>query len=268
MPDAGDNEDSRAGPAGGSSPNDTGERGLVRPARPVADLVVRSLHHPVVHAVLVAAAGAAVVAVLTWLSAGVYAGVKDAAGLASLDEPALEWAISVRNPTTVGAVNVFTQLGGPIGMTVITAAIVLVMSLSWRSWTPLVLIGIGVAGSLLLTVVGKNLVGRARPPLSAAIPPYESSWSFPSGHALNGTVIASLVAYLILLHLTSWIAKVITVLLAVCWFVAMGLSRVFLGHHWLTDVIVGWTLGLAWVAVVITAHRLFLAARPPSLRHS
>ncbi|WP_367277707.1 phosphatase PAP2 family protein [uncultured Arthrobacter sp.] len=51
------------------------------------------------------------------------------------------------------------------------------------------------------------------------------------------------------------------VALALVFAVTMGLSRVYLGHHWLTDVLVAWTIGIAWLAVVITAHRLFLTFR-------
>jgi undecaprenyl-diphosphatase len=43
--------------------------------------------------------------------------------------------------------------------------------------------------------------------------------------------------------------------------IAMGLSRVFLGHHWMTDVMAAWLLGLAWVGIVILAHQLFHTIR-------
>ena len=99
------------------------------------------------------------------------------------------------------------------------------------------------------------------------MPPYEYAFSFPSGHALNSTVIAGVVAYLLARRRRTRRAKVVAVVVAVAWAIAMGLSRVFLGHHWLTDVAVAWLIGGAWLAVLITAHQLFLARRrnaPPS----
>ena len=68
-------------------------------------------------------------------------------------------------------------------------------------------------------------------------------------------------AYLVLLRLTSGRARVLTVTLAAAFALTMGLSRVYLGHHWLTDVLAAWSLGLAWLALIITAHRLYLTSR-------
>jgi membrane-associated phospholipid phosphatase len=74
-------------------------------------------------------------------------------------------------------------------------------------------------------------------------------------------VVACLVAYLLLLHLTSLLWRIVSVKLAVVWFLMIGLTRVFLGYHWLTGVMAGWLLGLAWTAIVITCHRLYLILR-------
>ena len=211
--------------------------------------------------VLTAVVGVVLVAALSLLGGAVYDAVTEHDGVAGLDRPTLNEAISLRSPDLDRVVTAFTHLGGPTGMTIIAAAVTALLLWRWRSWTPLVLMVIAVAGSLLLTTVGKDVIGRVRPPHVDAVPPYESSPSFPSGHALNSTVIAGLVAYLILLRLTSTLTRVLTVVLAAGWAVAIGLSRVFLGHHWLTDVMFGWVVGLAWLFSVITAHRLFLTVR-------
>ena len=243
-----------------------GQRDLThwsRPARAFVTLVLRISKNASAWSVLLvtAAVGASIALLLTWAAEEIYDSIKAADGLSSLDEPVLELAISLRTPQNVAAAQFITNLGGAIGLTIITLLIVVIMTVRWRSRTPLLLLSIGTAGSLLMTAVGKELVGRARPPMTDAVPPYETSPAFPSGHALNNTVVACLVAYLLLLHLTSLIWRIVSVALAVVWFVTIGLTRVFLGYHWLTDVMAGWLLGLAWSAIVITCHRLYMTVR-------
>ena len=131
------------------------------------------------------------------------------------------------------------------------------MTIAWRSRTPVILIVIAAVGSLAMTTAGKDLVGRSRPPLSLAVPPYETSPSFPSGHTLNAVVITGVVVYLVLRRLEKR-SRTAVLVAGIVFAVAVSLSRVYLGHHWLTDVVAGWLLGLGWLAAVITAHRLFL----------
>jgi undecaprenyl-diphosphatase len=210
---------------------------------------------------ITAAVGAVLVTGFTIAGAEVYEAVTEDDGVAGLDRPVLDLAIRLRSARLDRALTGFTHLGGPTGMTIIASMITLLMVWRWRSRTPLLLMIMAVAGSLLITLVGKAVVGRNRPPLADAVPPYESSPSFPSGHALNSTVIAGMVAYLLLRRWSSMLARVLTVVVALGWAISIGLSRVFLGHHWLTDVMFGWLVGLAWLSVMITAHRLFLSVR-------
>jgi membrane-associated phospholipid phosphatase len=244
-----------------------GDRDLARwhsrAGQGLARLAIRLGRQISAHAVLYLTAGIGGVLVLglTAAGAGVYDSVVDHNGLASFDRPTLNTATRLRTATNDRLLTWFTHLGGPVGMTVIAVCVTTVMVLLWRSRTPLILMVIAVAGSLAMTIIGKLVFARARPPIADAVPPYETSPSLPSGHALNSTVIAGMIAYLILRRLESRAARMVTIAAAITWAVAMGLSRVFLGHHWLTDVVFGWILGLAWLAVVVTAHRLFLTVR-------
>jgi undecaprenyl-diphosphatase len=69
------------------------------------------------------------------------------------------------------------------------------------------------------------------------------------------------VAYLLVLRRRKAIARVLVTTAAVLLAVVVGITRVVLAAHWFTDVLAGWLLGAAWLAVVITAHRLYLTAR-------
>jgi membrane-associated phospholipid phosphatase len=194
-------------------------------------------------------------------AAQVYDEVTDVDGVANLDQPVLQAAVHARRAGVTRVVQAYTDLGGPVGMPLLATAVLSLLAWRSRSWEPL-LLGLATgAGSLAMTVVGKAAVGRTRPPLVDAVPPFETSFSFPSGHSLNAMALAGIVAYVLVRRQARAWVRALTVTLAVVFAVTMGLTRVYLGHHWLTDVLVAWALALAWLAVVITAHRLFLTAR-------
>lgn len=219
--------------------------------------------------------GGTAVTLLTGASAEIYESVSGEAGVAGLDRPVLDAVLGWRSGPADIAITWFTDLGGQVGMTLLATGAVLAMTLAWRQWTPAVLVLVAATGSLAMTVVGKAAVGRVRPPLADAVPPFESSPAFPSGHALNAVVLAGIVSYLLVRRQHRRWVRVTTITAAAVFALLMGLSRVYLGHHWLTDVLVSWTLGLAWLTVVVVAHRLFLTvtrgrrnrvAGAPSLR--
>lgn len=215
--------------------------------------------HPALIITLVIGAGLA--AALTLVFAEIYDAVTDKDGIAGLDRPLLNYAMSLRTPFLDSAATDYTNIGGTIGMPILASLIMLALALKRRSWTPVILIGGAGLGSLLMTIAGKAIFGRVRPPLSDAVPPFEHSPSFPSGHSLNSFVIAGIVAYLLILRRRSTHGRVITITVAAIFALTIGLSRVFLGHHWFTDVVAAWVLGAAWLSLVITAHRLYLSNR-------
>ena len=211
--------------------------------------------------VLTLLVGMAAVVVLAAAAAEVYDAVTEADGVAGLDEPMLHAAIGIRSPWLNVAATAFTDVGGAIMMPIIAIGVMVALALRRRSWTPVILILAAGIGSLLMTIVGKRLIGRTRPSLADAVPPFEHSPSFPSGHTLNAVVIAGIIAYLLVLRRHHQWSRISIIAVALGFALTIAATRVYLGHHWFTDVLAAFCLGLAWLALVITAHRLYLTVR-------
>jgi undecaprenyl-diphosphatase len=204
--------------------------------------------------------GIVIAAVFAWLASAVYDAVREADDVAVLDRPVLDWALTLRSPGVDTAVTWWTDIAGTVGMPIVAVLFLIGFTVQRRAWTPLVLLVAASAGSLAMTVAGKDLIGRARPPLADAVPPYEHSPSFPSGHTLNATVVVGTIVYLLLLRQSRTVTRVWTIVVGTLFVLSIGASRVFLGHHWLTDVLAAFALGAGWLALVVTAHRLYLTA--------
>jgi len=210
--------------------------------------------------------GLALDALLVVGGAWLYRTVVEGDGVDAVDHPVLQAAVDHRTPDLTAVAQVVSDVADVVGMTLLALATAVVLALVRRRWTPFVLVVTAMLGSVALTVAGKVVVGRSRPPLADAVPPYETSASFPSGHTLNATVFVGVVVYVVLRHLAARWARALVVAGAVVLALAVGASRVYLGHHWLTDVLVAYLLGLLWVGFVVTGHRLYLTLRrhPPA----
>ncbi len=137
---------------------------------------------------------------------------------------------------------------------VIPLDLLLVAALAcWRRWRDAVFAAIACAGSALLNVGSKQLFQRQRPGLWESIAP-ESTFSFPSGHAMGSMTLAATAVFLAWHTRWRWPVLVAAIAFVPC----VGLSRVHLGVHYPSDILGGWCAALAWVTgvhVLMFRHR-------------
>lgn len=143
---------------------------------------------------------------------------------------------------------VVTTLGHPI--VAITIGAVIVFTGRVEASTQLVLSGGMIWAALAIGSLLKLLFGRARPVTDYAAGIWLDKLSFPSGHATGSTIAYGLLAYFALQLLPDpWNYVVASVLTALI--VLIGISRVYLGAHFPSDVIAGWLLGSGVLFIVI-----------------
>ncbi len=140
-----------------------------------------------------------------------------------------------------------TALGGVGVLTVLTLAIAGFLILQHKKRTAFFIV-VAIAGGVLISALLKSGFDRPRPDL---VPhgSYVYTASFPSGHAAMSAVV-----YLTLGTLLAQVqhrrrVKIYLIILALLITIAVGTSRIYLGVHWPTDVLAGWTLGVSWALV-------------------
>lgn len=147
----------------------------------------------------------------------------------------------------------FTALGGVGVLTAVSLTVVAYLLLQQRAKTVLFVFA-SVGGGILISHLLKDFFDRPRPDLV----PHGSivyTASFPSGHSmLSAVTYLSLAALLARTHKRR-VEKVYFILVAVVLTAVVGVSRVYLGVHWPTDVLAGWTAGSFWALLVWTVAR-------------
>lgn len=167
----------------------------------------------------------------------------------SINSIVSSWPISLK-PFFLG----MTMLGDPI----VTIGIGLIVAVYgyFQANIRLVLAGATIWITLVLGAILKLLFGRERPLTDYAANMHFPTLSFPSGHASGATIAYGLLAYMAW-HLLPEPWNYIVVLLLVGLIILIGLSRVYLGAHFPSDVVAGWGLGILGLLVIILIIRPF-----------
>jgi undecaprenyl-diphosphatase len=137
-----------------------------------------------------------------------------------------------------------TSLGG-ISVLALFGLFVVTFLIIQRKWLSSLLLVIGLAGGVLLSEGLKAVFERERPP--AAVQAVETlNASFPSGHALLATLFYLSLAIMLTRAFPKRRLKVFVLCVGIALAVLVGLTRVYLGAHWASDVLAGWAVGAAW----------------------
>lgn len=181
------------------------------------------------------------------------------------DMQLLHFFYNLRTPILNAIMKIITDFGATT-MIVLWVGLIIVLSIK-KYVREAVLLGFVLSMAAIINGCLKLIFQRPRPQFEPLV--IENSYSFPSGHAMDSTVF-----YLMLVYLTYHLTrnKKLTVLVGVIasfMILAIGISRIYLGVHYPSDVLAGFVAGLCWLLIVFFVYktiwkfRLFSKKKPP-----
>lgn len=219
-----------------TSPQVTGPEDIPRPT-------------PLFETAILASLGAAVLALLlfAWLGSEVLDGDTQ-----RFDRVIREWMHAYAFPGMTRAMNVISLLGYDVLIVELVIALAIFAKLRW--WRAALWLTVAMAGSLVLDLALKYIYHRTRPTAYFGMAPH--SYSFPSGHALCSFCFYGVLAGLLSARTKPLGWRLIIWIAAAALVTAIGLSRIYLGVHYPSDVIAGYLAATVWVGTIIVLDHI------------
>lgn len=163
------------------------------------------------------------------------------------DETVRHAFYSVRSPWLTVIAKVFTALGSWWGVSLICLALLIIRPTRMTAGVPVILAALS---TQMVEKILKHIVQRPRPDIADRLIE-QTGHSFPSGHSITSMAVFLMLIYVVRTQIRAPFTKnLLTVLLAIP-MICVGLSRIYLGVHYPTDVLGGWSLGVAMTMLCI-----------------
>ncbi|MHA7271753.1 phosphatase PAP2 family protein [Arthrobacter sp. HLT1-20] len=190
-------------------------------------------------------------------------------GIAAWDQPVHSWFVAQRSPGATSIWEIITTLSSPTYMTILGIVVTALWAAVRRElWRPALLLA-AMAFTAMFSFVVKHLVGRPRPPEADFMMGPDGTYSFPSGHTFGSAVFILVLAYLLLSRHSTTALRAAAVIAAAVLIPAVAISRLYLGYHWLSDVMASMALAVVVLGLVMAVdtwqplQKYSIAARRP-----
>lgn len=194
--------------------------------------------------------GVVVFAAMTFLLAAISDEVMKGQPLTTIDAQLSSWLDKNRTSSLVLVFKLITLLGSTLVATLLSCAVgIYLLIRGQRYWfTTFVL---SVVGGVVLNRLLKSFFQRTRPRFDDPITTF-TGYSFPSGHTITATVLYGCLAALIVAHTRNHAVRVSVIVTAGIVIALVGFSRIYLGAHFLSDVLAAMAEGFAWLSLSFT----------------
>jgi undecaprenyl-diphosphatase len=173
----------------------------------------------------------------------------------AFDQRVISWFAAQARPTLTTAAHAITLCGSVAFLAAVSIAFAIYFFVR-RAWNRLLELTVTMLGGSLLNILLKHFFQRQRPVLENPLVTL-SSYGFPSGHTMGATLLYGLLALIAARFIRTTSGRVAVGMLAVIAISLIGLTRIYLGAHYLTDVLAAIAAGSAWLAVCWTTAETF-----------
>jgi membrane-associated phospholipid phosphatase len=182
--------------------------------------------------------------------------------IARFDQPIVRFIVENRVAWLTLAMKGITQLGRSEVVSIVMVAAGFYFHRQTGRWRSMLLLSSASVGALILDLAAKVAIALPRPPEAwMAVQAY--GYGFPSGHTTLSAMYITLAHFIARLQ-DHWRTKVFIYAAGITISFLIGVSRVYLGVHWPTDVIGGWALAAAWIGILLMTTSAVEASRSRS----
>ena len=194
--------------------------------------------------------GALVMIAAGWLFGGIAEAVAGSNTISLIDGDIARWLHANANPPLTKFMLLITHVHGVLGI-IVLSLLTGVVFIWKKEWYWLLGLAVSVAGGMIINVLVKHAFHRARPSFDDPLLML-TTYSFPSGHTAGSTLFYGVVTTYLFYRIRSWRWRMPIAFIAVLMVTAVGISRMYLGVHYLSDVLGAIAESTAWLALSLT----------------